>query len=307
MTPAPRPSMTDSAVAHAAVAKTAFAKTAFAKTAFARIAFAEVAGATLLGVLVLLTAASPMLAAPNEDGLVLEPREFPGPVTPLLPDPDLFPVQLVLDDDSGEAVFGFLGSTARQFLWLNSFASPGDFRLEEIWVLFPNGPDVPVGGDIQLAVFTDPDGDPTNGATLIGTYDDVAVQAADGSTFSVYPLDPPLDLADGSDVLIGVVNRFFMTGVDPPPTEPAAVDTNNSQGRSYFALWSGDPPAVPDLSGATVIDVLEGPNAGNFMIRGFGTGQPVINVPTLGGWGLALLVAFLGLAGLRAVARQRRA
>ncbi len=260
----------------------------------------------LLLSLLLTVSAGPAVADGGADELILQPREFSTPISPLLPDPDEFPVQLVVDDDSAEAVFGILGSSARQFLWMNAFTSPGDFRLQEVWVLFPDGPDVPVGGDVQLVVYLDGDGDPTNGASLLATYDDLTVQAADGSSFSVYPLDPPLDIADGANILIGVVNRFYMTGVDPPPTEPAAVDTDASQGQSYFALWSGDPPAVPDLSGADTIDMLAGPTAGNFMIRGFGGSQPVVNVPTLNGWSLALLVAGLGLAGWLAIVRGRQ-
>lgn len=262
----------------------------------------------LLSILLLSAAAVPTWADDTgTDELTLQNREFSTPLAPLLPALNMFPVQLVVDDGSAEAVFGILGSTARQFLWLNAFTSPGDFRLQEVWVLFPDGPDVPLGGEVQLAVYLDDDGDPTNGASLIATYDDLTVQAADGSSFSVYPLDPPLDIDDGADILIGVVNRFYQTGVDPPPTEPAAVDTDAGQGQSYFALWSGDPPAAPDLSGATTIDMLAGPTAGNFMIRGFGGPQPVVNVPTLNAWSLVSLVAMLGLAGWLAIVRRRRA
>ena len=233
---------------------------------------------------------------------VLELRDFPNEASPPLPDPSVFPVQLVLDDDGAEGVFGFTGGTARQFLWLNRFADPGPFLLREIWVLFPAGMDVPVGGDVQLAVYADPDGDPATGAQLLATYDET-IQAADGDTFSVYPLPEPLGLTGEGDVLIGVVSRFFRTGVDPPPTQPAAIDTTASQASSYFALWPGNPPDPPDLASADTVDLLSGVFAGNFMIRGFGTLRPAVDVPVLGETGVVLLTLLLLAA---AIVRLRR-
>ena len=238
------------------------------------------------------------------DGPVFELRDFPESAGPL-PDPSVFPVQLVHDDNSAEGAFGLTGASARQFLWLNRFDNPGPFTLEEIWVLFPSGMDVPLGGDVQLAVYLDPDGDPTTGADLLTTYDALPIQATDGATFSVYPLDPPLNVLDSGDVLVGVVNRYFMTGGDPPPTLPAAVDTTVSQNRSYFALWTLDPPDPPDLASADLIDLLDGAAAGNFMIRGFGRPFGVPFIPTLDRVGMALLAALLSLAGIVVVGRRR--
>lgn len=224
---------------------------------------------------------------------------------PPLPGPGTFPTQLLLDDDTAESGFGLFGGAARQFMWLNRFANPGDFTLEEIWVLFPNIADVPLGGSVQLAVFLDPDGDPSNGANLLGTYD-VTIQAKDGNTFSVYPLAPTIDIVGGEDILIGVVNRYFTTGVDPAPTLPAAYDSTMSQLRSYFALWGGDAPNPPDLATASTVDLFAGLDTGNFMIRGFGT-QAVAPqfVPVLDGYGLALLGGILGLAGIFLLVRRR--
>ncbi len=236
--------------------------------------------------------------APATPVPIFEARDFPDRADPPLPDPTVFPVQMVLDDDGAEGVFGFSGGTARQFLWFNRFAGPGPFTLEEIWVLFPSGMDVPLDGDVQLAVYLDPDGDPATGAELLATYEET-IQVADGDTFSVYPLDPPVTILDPGDVLIGVVNRYF-TG--PPPTLPAALDTTASQDSSYFALWSGDPPDDPGLDSAILIDVLDGAISGNFMIRGFGRGFGVPIIPTLSQWGLLLLA---GLVAALAVRRLR--
>ncbi len=233
---------------------------------------------------------------------VFEPRDFSALADPPLPDPSVFPVQMVLDDDGAEGVFGFTGGTARQFLWFNRFANPGPFTLEEVWVLFPSGLDVPLDGDVQLAIYLDPDGDPTTGAELLATYNQT-IQANDGDTFSLYNLDPPVQILESGDVLIGVVNRFF-TG--SPPTLPAALDTTVSQDSSYFALWTDDPPDDPDLDSAILIDVLDGAISGNFMIRGFGRPFEIPFIPTLDGVGLALLAAVLGLAGLILTRRRSR-
>ena len=237
----------------------------------------------------------------SELGLIFERRDFPVRADPPLPSPTVFPIQLVLDDDGAEGVFGLSGGTARQFLWLNRFDNPGLFVLEEIWVLFPAGMDVPLGGNVQLAVYLDPDGDPTTGAELLGTYEET-IQANDGNTFSVYPLNPPINILQSGDVLIGAVNRFFLPG-DPPPTLPAALDTTVTQDRSYFALWSGDADDPPELGTATLIDVLDGAISGNFMIRGFGREFGVPFIPTASTWGLLLLT---GLIATFAVWRLRR-
>ena len=226
--------------------------------------------------------------------------------SPALPTPSTFPIQLVLDDSTAEGAFGFSGGTARQFLWFNQFVSPGAFELEEIWVLFPAGSDVPLGGSIELAVFLDPDGDPSNGATLLASFDET-IQAVDGTTFSIYPLPTPVSIDGSGDVLIGVVNRYFNTGVDLPPTLPAATDTTASQNLSYFALWPGDAADPPDLSSASSIALLSGAASANFMVRGFGTVPSTVAIPTTSTLGLILLVALLGLWGASRLRRSAAA
>jgi hypothetical protein len=257
--------------------------------------------ALLLATVFLALPASPVAAQPAFDGPTFELRSFPAETTPSLPLAGTPAVQLVIDDGGAEGVFGLTGSGTRQFLWLNRFESPGPFRLDEIWVLFPSGTDAQTGDAIQLVVYADPDGDPTNGAQLVGTWDEV-IQAADGSTFSVYTVSPGLSLGAGS-VLIGVVNRYYETGVDPLSTLPASLDTTASQASSFFALWAGDPPEPPDLATASLIDLLDGVTAGNFLIRGFGTEEALLDVPTLGWEGLALLAFALAMAGMLLVRR----
>lgn len=96
----------------------------------------------------------------------------------------------------------------------------------------------------------------------------------DGNTFSIYPI-PPL-IVDSGEILLGVINRYFETGVDVPPTESAALDTTASQDRSYVAYWTGDPPPNPEFASAEGVVVLDGVNSGNFMIRGLGTLAPAV-------------------------------
>ncbi len=206
-------------------------------------------------------------------------------------------VELILDDGSREADVGFGTTEAFQFLWLNQFDRPPSqpIDLREISVLFPPGPGMMVDNDVQLVVYFDPDGDPTNGAELLLAFDDV-IQAVDGTTFSVYPIDPPVSIIEPGDVLIGVVNRFVESGVSPP-SRPAALDTTTSQGRSWFALWIDDPPPMPELPPDLILDTIDVIEPGNWMIRGFATPGPIVDVPALSPVGLGLLALAIGLAG----------
>ena len=226
-----------------------------------------------------------------------------APTLPALPNGG---VQLVLDDDeTPEAEFGFGGQTAQQFLWFNRFTptSSFGFRLEEIWVLFTPGPNKAVGDAIQLAVYQDDDENPANGAQLLATFD-VTIQILDGVTYSVYPLATPVVIEGGTDALIGVVNRFVETGVTGP-TNPAAIDTTASQGRSWFALWMGDPPALPTLPPDLTMALIDPLVSGNWLIRGFGTGRQAVEVPAVQPVGLLLLVLGLGVTGVLALASRR--
>lgn len=214
---------------------------------------------------------------------------------------------LVLDDGTREANIGFGDVAASQFLWFNRFAPPfpfGDAVLEEIQVLFPPSSAYDVGDTVQLVVYRDADQDPTNGADLLVAFDDV-IQVTDGATFSVFPLVPPLDIAGGSDILIGVVNRFVDSGVSPP-SRPAALDTSSSsQMRSYFAIWAGDPPAMPDLPGSVITGTIDTIQPGNWMIRGVATiAPPPIEIPVFGGVGATLLALTLGLLGILVMRRS---
>lgn len=225
---------------------------------------------------------------------------------PPLPGPDVFPVQLVLDDDTAEGTFGVGVPNALQFMWLNQFdpGGFGPFTLEEIWVLFPDGDNIAPGGSIELAVYLDGDADPTNGAELLLNFEDT-VQVADGETFSIYPLPEPLVISGGGDVLLGVINRFVDSGVTSE-TRPATLDATVSQGRSWVAVWSTDPPPGLELPADLIFEPADNLIPGNWMIRGFGTSAPVIEVPTLDSLGLIVMTLLLAAGGAVTFRRRRR-
>jgi hypothetical protein len=103
---------------------------------------------------------------------------------------------------------------------------------------------VPLGGAIELVVFsdTDADGDPGTGAVFVDSFN-VTVQANDGVTFSVYPIAPAPVLFGPGDVIIGVINRYGSEGLND---FPAGLDQTASQVRSWAASYlAGDVPNPP--------------------------------------------------------------
>ena len=210
-----------------------------------------------------------------------------------------YPIQLILDDDAPEGVFGVGAQTAQQFLWFNRFSIPGPFSLQEIWVLFPAGTNMTVGQEVQLVVYLDPDGDPSNGADLLTTVT-ATIQAVDGVTFSVYALGSPLSIVDSGDLLVGVVERVVESGVTSP-TAPASIDTTSSEGRSWLAVWTGDPPDPPLLPPDGIYTPVDVFQTGNWMIRAFGSQEQLPAVPDVDPRGIGLLVLLIATAGWLAV------
>jgi hypothetical protein len=232
---------------------------------------------------------------------IFEPTDGIDATNPPIPNVD---VQLVLDDDSVEGDFGVGGATAQQFLWFNRF-SPGaslPIRLNEIWVLFPAGTNMTVGADVDLVVYHDPDGDPSNGADFVARIDET-IQSVDGDTFSVYTLASPLDFFEPGDILIGVVPRFVASGVTSS-TRPAAMDTTTSQGRSWLAVWTSDPADPPVLPADSIYQTIDGFAPGNWMIRAFGDQVQVPAIPAQTTSGLIVLFSLLALAGVLLIRRS---
>lgn len=198
------------------------------------------------------------------------PDDAAGLSDPLDP---LADVNLVVDDGAHEHNLGLVfNGFAYQFLWLNRFtpaANEFPFTLEEIRILFDGSGDVSVGQAIDLAVYQDADGNPANGATLLGVIHD-SIKAVDGTTWSVYTLASPIEVSGPGDVLIGVVNRYVLDGVSLA-SYPAAIDTTTPQSRSWVGWWIDIPPDPPVLPPDMTFEVITSPYSGNWMIRGYGT------------------------------------
>lgn len=207
-----------------------------------------------------------------------------APTAPLTAD-----VSLILDDGTAETTVGL--SDGGQFIWLNQFTpDPADFPfvLEEVHILFEQFGGASVGDPLDIYVYHNTTGnpDPGVGAVWVGSINDVAVQAADGATWSVYQATTPIILNAPGDVLIGAVNRL----ADPPHSYfPAAIDQSASAGRSWVGLYveadPGNPPALPAPGFWDVIDHAGIP--GNWLVRGYGrygsgVGQWVSAAPNTG-------------------------
>ena len=200
-----------------------------------------------------------------------------------------------LDDGSAEATI-FVGGP--EFIWFNHFSLPaGDFPLlvEEVNVLFAGG-ELP-GDPIEIFVYEDPDGDPTNGATLLGSFP-ATVQVADGTTFSDYAIPAPFTATNGNNLYIGVVNRspFVVAALDQTPP---------SQGRSWIGFGTAQPfPSNQDLATIPTLDLIDNFGLpGNWLIRvGYSPIADEAPIPTMSEWGLmifGLLVVNLSVFFLR--------
>ena len=185
-------------------------------------------------------------------------------------------VSLVVDDGTAEDGIGL--TAGGEFIWLNRFTpDPTDFpfTLNEIQVMFTSTTSVTIGDAVDLYVYSDADGDPSNGATFVGSSTGQTIQALD--TFSVYPVAIPLSIV--GDVLIGAVNR----GSDAAGQFPAAIDLTASQVRSWVGFGTvDDPPVLPSATFGTIDSFGF---AGNWLVRGEGTAgdpEPTLDIDDAG-------------------------
>ncbi len=191
------------------------------------------------------------------------------------------PLQLVLDDGSGENAIGVGGV---QFIWFNRFSpTAGQFpvTLDRVDIMFgyPGSTGgISVGQLVDIYLYEDADGNPANGATHRASLNSQAVQATDGTTWSSYDLLAPVIFDGPGDILIAVVNR---TAGVTPSTFPAVIDQSSpSQLRSWvgFGAVPGDPPVLP-LPNFGIIDSFGAAFAGNWLLRGFGTFEAACDNP----------------------------
>lgn len=175
-------------------------------------------------------------------------------------------IALVLDDGSAEDSIGL--TAGGQFIWLNRFTpDPASFpfSLSQVQLLMNNT--TAAGADLQLVIFQDADGDPTNGAEFLYA-EDVTVQFNDLSTWNAYDLASPVMVSGPGDVLVGVVNRDGLPGLSD---YPAAIDQGPSQYRSWVGIYSGDPPDPPTLPpDADFLVIDDAGLPGNWTLRAYG-------------------------------------
>jgi len=176
-------------------------------------------------------------------------------------------LELAVDDGTAEDSIGL--TAGGQFLWLNRFTpNPADFpfHLDQVSIIFNDT--VNVGDDIQLVIWQDADGDPSNGAVFVYA-ENATVLNNDFATWNNYQLAiSPVFFGPG-DVLVGVVNRSGASGLSD---YPAAVDqSSTSQQRSWIGIYSGDPPDPPTLPPDSDFGVIDDFGlAGNWTLRASG-------------------------------------
>lgn len=191
------------------------------------------------------------------------------------------PVGLAIDDGSIESALA--GPDFGQFLWLNRFTPDATtqlpFELQQVQVYWTPRYRVATGDMFDVYVYTDADHDPTNGAVLAASATGQTVSV--NEAFQTIDLPTPLLIDAGSgDVLIAIVNRDGMS--HEYDQWPAAIDTGNSQHRSWVGTYSaGDPSDAPSLPADATFSLLEDLGlsiSGNWAIRGRGMtpgGEPV--------------------------------
>jgi hypothetical protein len=226
-----------------------------------------------VGVTITVLVLSAGLALAAQPTFTSRPASFPHGA-PLLPPPG-DPVSLIFDDGVPENNIGLnSATTATQFAWLNLFSlAELPVEVSRIDVYFGSTGTALVGGEaIELVVWEGGNAPCTTGETYrggqnatIGVLDD----------FNQYTLTTPVQVTTGPSVGLGVVDRFVVSGVTTP-VWPAALDATASQGGSWVASYSTDPPVPPTLPSDGLCGTIDSFGfPGNWMIRGAGTVVPV--------------------------------
>ncbi len=168
-------------------------------------------------------------------------------------------------------------------LWLNRFTpDPADYpiTITSISTIFGDGAGWNALGDhINVYIYTDADGNPSNGADVAGAYVGYTMPAP-ANSFTTIALPVPIVVNGPGDVLIALTNPAPNVGA-----RPASADTGPFAGRSWIARFN-DPGVAPELG---LIGLVQSPVGvpgltGNWLIRASGTnaiGQPIVlGMPT---------------------------
>lgn len=179
-------------------------------------------------------------------------------------------VELILDDGTYDDAIGLNGLI--QFMVLNRFTPDENlfpFTLDQVHIYFGDSNGAASPGDsfeVYLYQNATSSEDPAVGSEFL--YKQAAQVTGTIPGWTVVQLDHPVTFTGPGDVLIGA--GFLKT----PGGEhyPAAMDTTQSNQRSWAGWWDGEIPETPTLPPTarwTLIDAL--PNlAGNWMLRGYG-------------------------------------
>ena len=163
-------------------------------------------------------------------------------------------------------------------LWLNRFTpDPADYpiTITSISTIFGNGSGWNAAGDhINFYVYQDDDTDPSDGATLVGSYQGYTMPVP-VNNFATIDLPTPIVVNGPGDVLIALTNPAPNVGA-----RPASADIGPFVARSWIAPFS-DLGTAPNLAG---VGLSQNPVAipgfdGNWLIRASGTnagGQPIV-------------------------------
>ena len=164
------------------------------------------------------------------------------------------PINLALDDGSFDDVF-CTDIVGQYFTWNRFTPDPGDFpfNLRTVSILLNNI--YAIGDPVQVLVYSDPDSNVTNGASLVKA-EDFTIQSNNPITWNVFTFTTPAMLNVPGDVLVGIVLRVTRTVMNgsTPLVCPAALDTQAFHSRSYMGGYTDgsgglinppDPPTIP--------------------------------------------------------------
>ncbi len=188
------------------------------------------------------------------------------------------PTSFVLDDGSQETSIGLNDGVSISYpaIWLNRFTpAAGSYpvTLNQISIQFPDPTSAGInltGKSIDLLVYLDTDGDnnPGNATKLAQIH--TTVLAANGSTFSNYPVN--ITVPGPGDIYIGFSDTYNSGGVSPR-NYPAPEDTTSTYARSWVAgMNSVTDPDYNTLSNNNIVGTIDSLGLpGNWIIRASGT------------------------------------
>ena len=147
--------------------------------------------------------------------------------------------------------------------------------MTEISILFPDPTRAHIdltGRNIDLLVYKDPSGSSGNPGNCNKIYQNtVQVQVADGTTFSVYPVNIPVQ--GPGDIYVGFSNTYDHGGT-VTYSYPYGIDQGQSQQRSWIiGNYNGSDPDYNDLANNQLVSLIDNMGfsyVGNFPIRARG-------------------------------------